>query len=286
MSEIVRNLIWLLPSAHEAENVSHLVKMAADAGLDIEDRRGERSERLGPPDTCLVVADHPAALAPADPHRWIIVQSSSLEDAVVTLNRQHPEWTRHDTMTNLSTSLAFANYLALHGAAPVDDISGILEMYAGAAPGVGQSGDSQARHTLGLYSILPVAPNASVEWGPEDFHYTKGSQRFGGTPDIDLTGRGRILVHGPNIALTPGRWRLEAEFDFDSGGDIVELRFDWGHGEETATEICKLGATGRYRIELSRTWLQNETAEFRIWVQHGMLHGALRFGGAKVSRLV
>jgi len=285
MSEISRNLIWLLPSRHESENVARLTKMAANIGLDIEDRRGERAERPGRADNCLIVVDHPAGLAPADPHRWIVVQCSSLEDAVVTLNERHPEWTRHDTLTNLSSYFAFANYLALHGAAPVDDVSRVLDMCAGATPGVGHAAESQTRHALGLYATLPVAPNASAEWKPDDFHYTNGSQRFGGTPNIDLTGRGRILVHGPNIALTPGRWRLEAEFDLDSGGEIVDLRFDWGHGEDTTTEICKLTAAGRYRIELSRTWLETQTAEFRIWVQHGMLQGALRFEGANIQRL-
>lgn len=285
MSEIFRNLIWLLPSSHESENVACLTEMAAQVGLDIEDRRGERAERPESANNCLIIVDHPAALAPTDPHRWIVVQSNSLEDAVVTLNERHPEWTRHDTLTNLSSSLAFANYLALHGAAPVDDVSRVLEMYACATPGVGHVAYSHGRHALGLYVTLPVAPNASAEWNPDDFHYTNGSQRFGGTPNIDLTGRGRILVHGPNIALTPGRWRLEAEFDLDSGGEIVDLRFDWGHGEDTTTEICKLSSTGRYRIELSRTWLENQTAEFRIWVQHGMLHGALRFEGASIHRL-
>ncbi len=285
MSEMVRNLIWLLPSATETENVSLLVKMAAQAGLELEDRRGERAERSRPANNCLIVVDHPAAVAAADPHHWIIVQSNNLEDSVVALNARHPEWTRHDTVTNLSVSLAFANYLVLHGAAPVDDVSGILEMYAGATPGVSRVGRDQGRHALGLYEVLPVAPNASAKWEPDDFYYTNGSQRVGGAPDIDLTGGGRILVHGPNIALTPGRWHLEAEFDLDSGGEVVDLRFDWGHGEETATVTYKLAAAGRYRIELARTWLENQTAEFRLWIQHGMLHGTIRFGGARINRL-
>lgn len=285
MSEVVRNLVWLLPSPREDEDVSRLLKIAADAGMAVEDWRGERSGRPAPSDTCFVIVDHPAAVAESDPHRWIIVQSSDLTDAVTTLNARHPEWAHHDTVTNLSTWLAFANYLTLHGAAPVDDISHVLDMHNGATPSVGHTSDVKERHPLSLYSTLPVAPSASAEWQPCDFYYTKGSQRTGGTPDIDLTGGGRILVYGPNIALTPGNWHVEAEFDLDSEGETVDLRFDWGPAEEATTSICKLSLTGRYRIELSHTWLQNQTAEFRIWIQHGMLHGALRFHGAKIRRL-
>ena len=66
---------------------------------------------------------------------------------------------------------------------------------------------------------------------------------------------------------------------------MVDLRFDWGHAEDTTTGFYKIEKAGRYKIEMTRSWLTNQTAELRLWVQHGMLHGQIHFLGAVVSRI-
>lgn len=285
MSSIRRNHIWLLPSTDNDRIVSHLRDMAATAGMAIQDRRGERQEQPPPPEGELMVIDHPAAVGGLDPHQWIIVHTRSFEDSVEAMMAAASSLRPKEAVSTLSTWLAFANYLALHGAAPVDDLSTVVDAVMGAEPAVSHAHDDKGTHPLSLYASLPVAPNATATWTPDLFSYTLGQEREGGSPEIDLTGRGRILVYGPNITLTSGTWKIEAEFDFLVFNDAVDLRFDWGHAEDTTTEFYKIEKAGRYKIEITRSWLTNQTAELRLWVQHGMLHGHIHFLGAVVSRI-
>lgn len=285
MISIRRNHIWLLPSTHEDSIMSHLRDMAATAGMTLQDRRGERQEQAPPPEGELVVVDHPAAVGGLDPHQWIIVHTRSFEDSVEAMMAAAITFRPREAVSKLSTWLAFANYLTLHGAAPVDDLSTVVNAVMGAEPAVSHAKDDSGTHALSHYGSLPVAANATATWTPDIFSYTLGQEREGGSPEIDLIGRGRILVYGPDITLTSGEWKIEAEFDFLVFDDVVDLRFDWGHAEDTTTGFYKIEKAGRYKIEMTRSWLTNQTAELRLWVQHGMLHGQIHFLGAVVSRI-
>lgn len=286
MSSGVRNLAWVLPSNRGNDVFAKLTVLANEVGLQVEDRRGEREGRAAVSGKVLTIVDHPAAVAHADPKSWFIVLPLSSRDLAAELLRNQPQLSQAEAITEASITLSFVNYLMLHGAVVVGDVEKAnRELFTNGAAPTAKMLDGDGRNVLGHYASLPVAEGATAVWRAEDFHYTKGLERTGGAPSIDLTGRGRILVYGPNVTLTPGVWKIEAEFDLDVEGDPVGLRFDWGHGEDCTTSRFKPKSTGRYRIELTRTWLENQTAEFRIWVEHGMLHGQLNFSGAHIHRV-
>lgn len=285
MTAIRRNHIWLLPSTDTDRIISRLRDIAATAEMGLQDRRGDCQEQAPPSEGELVVFDHPAAAGGLDPRQWIIFHTRSFEDSIQAMMASAPAPNPREAVSTLSTWLAFANYLALHGAALINDLSTVGDAVMGAELGVSYARDDEGTHALSHYASLPVAAKAKAVWAPDVFSYTLGHKREGGSPEIDLTGRGRILVYGPHITLTPGKWQIEAEFDFLVPDDTVELRFDWGHGEDTTTDFYAIERAGRYKVELTRSWLANEKAEFRLWIQHGMLHGHLRFLGATVSRL-
>jgi hypothetical protein len=122
----------------------------------------------------------------------------------------------------------------------------------------------------------------AVLWSPSDFSYTLGLNPVGGGPQIDLTGRGRILVYGPFQMLPVGRWRIEVEFDLDPEGGELFLRFEWGGALEFETLRVKCSRSGRYRVVLHKTWTAEAPAELRVWVDRATLFGSLQMLGATV----
>lgn len=142
-------------------------------------------------------------------------------------------------------------------------IAEILSMYHGGRPRVG-------------------APAA--EWSLDSLSYDKRAARTA-TParDIDLTGRPRILVYGPYVALPPGLWRAKVRFSIDAAAAGRQFRIDWGAQSHYASETFTPGRAGVYELELDYRWTTAEPAEVRFIIMEGCFSGAASVLGVKVS---
>lgn len=122
-------------------------------------------------------------------------------------------------------------------------------------------------------------------WPADTFRYTLGQEPTGGRPDIDLVGRGRIVVHGPYARLSPGAWRITFRFEIDTEGDPIHLRFDWGVGSDTASLSQEFSDSGLYELEMEHAWKAVGPVELRVWLNRSSLHGRMRMLEALVERL-
>lgn len=137
---------------------------------------------------------------------------------------------------------------------------------------------------LSIFETLPIATGASAFWEPELFSYPSGSEMEGGSPDIDLTGRARVLVFGPYVCLPEGWWSIEINVAVETFGSMVPLMFEWGAGDYFVSHTACVTKPGEYRITLSRRWGEIEQAQVRIWLTQPLFQGHLTFIGSRVTR--
>ncbi|MDB5439798.1 MAG: hypothetical protein JWM33_2225 [Caulobacteraceae bacterium] len=102
---------------------------------------------------------------------------------------------------------------------------------------------------------------------------------------IDITGRRRILVYGPYVALPAGRWRLTAEFSLtaEAAANLLQVEIF----QDPAVVVSKLiqpSRGGRFAVPLEAE-LSGEPVELRTWLPLPAFDGELCFHGATVERL-
>lgn len=246
-------------------------------GHEAEPDPGPRSLRLTtdiapdePPSGWIVLADDPAALWAAEARR---------------LSEDHPP---RDILLLTSRRLACAARLAALGAPVLP--AGAMEIDL---PGLGRIGRGEPAGesarvqdgALALYDQLPPPVGAGAVWGADLFSYPVGKGFDGGQPDMDLTGRARIIVHGPHLELPPGVWRAEVRFAIDPRGAPIRFRFDWGVGDDMVVSNPLIRNPGLYRLSLTRRWLEPGAAQVRIWLMQGVFDGRFEFQGCTVERV-
>lgn len=137
---------------------------------------------------------------------------------------------------------------------------------------------------LAFYAAIPPVAGAKASWPTEVFNYTLGQEPVGGEPKIDLTGRGRILVHGPYLDLPKGWWRITVRFAVEPE-DVAYLRFDWGAGQDVTSYHSELRQAGEYQLVLDHLWTTVGPAELRIWAERGHFLGRMTLSDCTVERL-
>jgi hypothetical protein len=139
---------------------------------------------------------------------------------------------------------------------------------------------------LGAYlDPPPPAGLMSLSWAPELFFY---GDRPGEpvTGEIDITGRVRCLLRGPQIPLPPGDWLLSAAFEVSA--EAAEHRF--------LLEVSAGGALGRTSIEayeagvvraalaLTLADLPDRPIELTLSNERPAFAGHLRLDGVTLTR--
>lgn len=140
---------------------------------------------------------------------------------------------------------------------------------------------------MAIYNSLPPAANASALWPADAYRYPvgrPGSEVESGRPDMDLTGRGRILVHGPYMPLTPGLWTLTVRVLARVPAAAQRLRFEWGVDLDTEVLDADLTRSGVYEICLSKLWASNGEAQLRIWTRQPHFQGYLEVLDSTIAR--
>jgi len=136
---------------------------------------------------------------------------------------------------------------------------------------------------LRIYEALPPASDAAAEWPWDTFDFTSGQEPTGGAKEFSLTGRARIVVHGPYIDLPAGDWKISASFTAYPE-DIAYLRFQWGWGEDVSQYDVELAETGEYRVEMEHHWPHRRPAELRIWTLRAHFLGRMEMGDCRIER--
>lgn len=138
---------------------------------------------------------------------------------------------------------------------------------------------------LDFYSNLPPEAGARASWGINLFSYPVGKGFDGGSAEMDLTGRARILVHGPHLELPPGVWEARVRFEVDPINAPLRFRFDWGQGDDVMVAAPVIGRSGEYVLTLVRRWTEPGPSQVRVWMMQGAFQGHFAFKGCDISRL-
>lgn len=138
---------------------------------------------------------------------------------------------------------------------------------------------------LAMFSDEGPEPGHPTIWPWDLFNYRTTPRSLSKPPHIDLTGRARVLFHGPRFSLPAGEWRVRLRFHLDPEGRESSLKFEWGAAEDFETLELQLDAAGLYEVELSKRWEQPVAAEVRVWAAAAHFLGAFEFVDADVAYL-
>lgn len=275
----VRLFVAHLPSSVQSAWQNALAERAALAGWDVVSLvPGELGLRDGV--NALVQGDD-ASLIPADADTAMVL-SSSPQDAIDTLMQIH-QMDRQTAFNSVCWWFAQAAEVAARGVDVRDARCERLDF-----PGLGvvdrSPGHSitptETGNPLALYESLPPAVGASAHWPLELFTWPSGEVGF-----ADLTGKRRLILHGPYLLLSAGRWRAEILFELDIHRAVTQLRFDWGDGVDVVESTHRLTAEGVYSVCLDKAWDRPTRTELRIWLDRSMFDGGLTVRAVKVSRI-
>jgi len=138
---------------------------------------------------------------------------------------------------------------------------------------------------LDYFATIPPPVGAAAVWPAEIMAFPKGSELDGGKPDMDLTGRARLLFHGPHLYLTPGLWRVTFQISVDPEGDVPPLRFEWKHGEDMVYCDAPINQSGRYEIRLERRWEVVGPSQITGWLMQAIFNGRLELHDCRIEKL-
>lgn len=215
---------------------------------------------------------------------WLVLVHEQPSRLWCELRQAWPHLAPRDVLTRASAILAQAAEAVRRGACPIP--SEALRLHVDGLGDVERQEttrfDELEDRALDIYAVPPPAMGVEARWGVAHFSYPVGDGFDGGQPEMDLTGRYRILVHGPYIVLPPGCWRVEAEFEIDTEGGLNRLRFDWGVGDDLETTSIQISQPGAYTLALTRRWVDAGPAQLRIWSEQAAFQGRFSFKGCIV----
>ena len=134
---------------------------------------------------------------------------------------------------------------------------------------------------LAFFDSLPAVVGAQAVWRPALFQWMSGDE-----PGVaDLTGRTRILQHGPYLDLSSGAWTIEVKFTISLHRAKVDLRFEWGTGHDVQSSTQIFDKSGCYSITLTKQWLEPGVGELRVWLDRAMFDGGLVIEDCAVTKI-
>jgi hypothetical protein len=137
---------------------------------------------------------------------------------------------------------------------------------------------------LALFADGPPQPGLETTWSERIFQYDERAARdWEAAGKLDITGRPRILVYGPYLALPAGVWKARVRFAVDEQASKREFRIDWGAPADFKSTSVSPKEPGVYEVEMEHSWPDSAMAEIRLLVMEGAFDGRLDFLGATVS---
>ncbi|MGH7026595.1 hypothetical protein [Brevundimonas sp.] len=284
MSDVRVVGVVTLPGPHEARWRSALVQAAKAKGWAATKDGGDRD--VSAAGQLIFMRDiDDARLAETDA---LVVVSASPDEVFEAARQRHSDDPRQALRRAASQFSAACRLIENHavvidGAASEADLPGLGRVASGAEE-VRAAVALDPANPLAIYGALPPRIGATAAWSPDLFSYTRGVEHEGGTADIDISGRARILVHGPYFQLPPGAWRVTARFTVEPDDDAF-LMFQWGAAAGVTTCYGAFDTPGVYEVVLDRVWERPGNAELRVWAERGHLFGKMTWLGCHVERL-
>lgn len=140
------------------------------------------------------------------------------------------------------------------------------------------------RTALSLFADGPPQPGLETVWSERIFQYDERAAReWVAAGQLDITGRPRILVYGPYLALPSGVWRATIRFAVDDQAAKRELRVDWGTPADFQSTAVSPKTAGVYEVVMEQSWPDTAMAEIRVLMMEGAFDGRLDFLGATVT---
>lgn len=283
--------VLALPSRHEAEWRVALREAARVAGWDYRDLWGLGDLPIDPERSTVVVTMEETTLGEMLPTDWVVLAAAPQE----VLARSKAQYALDDraALGHAASRLTAASTLVAKGARLHQASEAVLEI-----PGLGlitrQPGQASADmptvpddavSTLQIFRHLPPADGSSAVWPSSIFLRFDDEAPGAAARSIDLTGRGRILIHGPYLALPAGRWRVTFEFEYDCPVGSAPFRFEWGEVADVVLHDARAFTPGRYSITLEKDWAEPGRAEVRIWLYHALFQGEFRLVHCVVEKV-
>lgn len=213
----------------------------------------------------------------------LVIVAGPSADVISVLAQREPDASWRTVVDAAARLLTLASTLATRGATVLHSgvhqhpLLGEVRIEAPTVP--------RTTSPLAFFDSLPVQPGAQAVWTSDVFGFTRGKEPEGGSPRFEVTGRGRIAVHGPYFELPAGRWRSTCRFGVDPEQGSVSFRFDWGPALDPVSAVVEIDKPGWYEITLENDWPDAATSEHRIWVARGAFQGVFEFVQCRIERV-
>ncbi|MGI4817607.1 MAG: hypothetical protein ACRYFE_03730 [Janthinobacterium lividum] len=123
-----------------------------------------------------------------------------------------------------------------------------------------------------------------LHWAVDQFRYDRDGPTGPSAPhEIDLSGRRRILIWGPYVALPKGRWRVRTKLSFDRRATSYNFAVEFGSAAKFERLDFRPEKAGLYEVELEFGFDGKKRAELRVIIDQGVVGGQLGFYGADVE---
>lgn len=276
--EIPQTIFLYLVDASARERWEVVLSEAARAnGLYIEN--GPAPQNFNPMVPTIVLHDDVSWTLHIPPERTLVFSDSDLPErptVPTTFSDRHEIY-------KISRQQVIAAHVVGLGAVLHDRFT-----TAASVPGIGQVEGAPARprpksmSPLAMYASLPPRPGDGAEWSEHLFSYQQEAF-FDGSPEIDLTGKPRMLLHGPYLFLPRGRWKADIRFAIDPEGGIVPIRIQWGKEGNFAELEARIELAGEYSLSMERDWDDPAPAQVVVSLTQALFRGQLVFRGCKVE---
>jgi hypothetical protein len=283
--------VFMLPSLYEGDWRIALKCAAEAADWDYQEYWGLGEPPLTLKRSGIAVTMNLEHVSEINPDEWFVLSAAPQE--VMARTKAQFELGDQAALGHAAHRLAAAATLVEQGASlwaasrKTIDFPGLGSVSRSELPEpvtLGKIPDDAAA-ALQLYSRIPVPSGASAVWPASIFSKYGDDTPGAAARTIDLTGRGRILIHGPYLSIPAGRWRATFEFEFETPVGSAPFRFDWGEEADIVHYDARAFESGRYAISLEKDWPVAGRAEVRIWVYHAIFQGEFRLLDCAVTYL-
>jgi len=283
--------VVLTPSVDDAAWRGAIIQAAHAAGLQPFDP-GSPEANPGDPDHLFITDDASVAIA-ADPAAivGIMPEPETAPDAVAMIySISAPTDVWHASLL-LARAAALEPKHVVVGASDLGQRPRLLRLFGEVevTPPVSKA-EASRRATVttafGIYRDLRKVTTSPIPFSEKIFIYDERSSR--NWPDwgvLDVTGRPRILVWGPYIALPPGMWRAVIRLGFDAAAAKHHFRVDWGSQTACVSEQVSPRTPGVYELQLDWQFEEAAPAELRLILTEGSFMGTVMFQGITVQRV-
>lgn len=281
MTERVILRVLLAPAPRSGAWRKALAAACSDAGWDYKEWWGGALPALKPDHNALIIGwSYDQSIPEA---HWCVLACDPQSGAACL--KQHRDLPEGELLYHVAGRFGIMSKLAKEGAPVWRDDSEVIEVpFLGKVRAAGEPyTPPTAQGPLAIYETIPPLAGSTAEWPGRHFNYPDSTTTNAGGVKLELTGRRRLLLNGPNFSLPPGLWTARARFDLDPQWTAVDLLMEWGHGVSVQSLRQVLTASGRYELTMTHRWEIAAPGDFRISIMMPVLDGTLTFHGVTVE---